>query len=196
MSAHTSEQLADLDAGYWFSFDNCSYPYRGQNVRIPKLETVLNAYPSHRFNIEIKQESPNIVGKVIEVVDSTCGRERVLLAAESDSIMKTIREVAGPRLLTGMSVGEVTTFMDRYTRADWAGYRPPGRALQIPVRFADFELVTAGTTAAAHQVGLEVHVWTVNESAEIVRLLELGVDGIMSDLPGLVVAALDRTKPN
>jgi glycerophosphoryl diester phosphodiesterase len=65
-----------------------------------------------------------------------------------------------------------------------AEYHPAGLALQIPPEFHDIPLVTAETVAAAHALGLEVHVWTINEPQEMERLLDLGVDGIMSDFPG------------
>ena len=63
------------------------------------------------------------------------------------------------------------------------GYATPGRALQVPVRFGEHELVTPGTVAAAHRFDLEMHVWTINDTAEMERLLRLGVDGVMSDFP-------------
>jgi glycerophosphoryl diester phosphodiesterase len=64
-----------------------------------------------------------------------------------------------------------------------ADYRPAGLALQIPPKFHEIPLVTAETVAAAHGLGLEIHVWTINEPREMERLLDLGVDGIMSDYP-------------
>jgi glycerophosphoryl diester phosphodiesterase len=70
---------------------------------------------------------------------------------------------------------------------------PPGAtALQIPPRFGDIELVTAETLAAAHRLGAEVHVWTINEPDEMRRLLALGCDGIMSDFPGRARAVVDE----
>ena len=71
-----------------------------------------------------------------------------------------------------------------------ADYRPPGVALQIPPAFGDIALVTAESVAAAHRLGLEVHVWTINEPAEMEALLDLGVDGIMTDFPARGVEVL------
>jgi glycerophosphoryl diester phosphodiesterase len=190
VAAHTYEQLTALDAGYRFTPDGNSFPYRGQKICLPTLESVLTLHATPCFNIEIKQEHPAIVETVIEIIERTATLDRVLLAAEHAPIMTAIRSVVGDRIVTGMSAVEVVEFMDRFGRSDWAGYRPPGRALQIPPRFGNVELVTADTVATAHRFGLEVHVWTVNETEEIGRLLDLGVDGIMSDLPGLVVAAV------
>lgn len=188
--AYTYEQLAALDAGYRFTTDGSSFPYRSQRICLPTLESVLTIHATQCFNIEIKQEHPAIIEMVVEIIERTGTLDRVLLAAEHAPIMAVIRRVVGDRVVTGMSAVEVVEFMDRFGRDDWAGYRPPGRALQIPPRFGNIELVTAGTVAAAHRLGLEVHVWTVNDADEISRLLDFGVDGIMSDLPGLAAAAV------
>lgn len=190
VAAHTKEQLLKLDAGYWFTRDGKSYPYRGQGVVIPTLEMVLTTFQDCFFNVEIKQEHPPIVDAVMEVLDRTRTATKVLLAAERASIMKAIREAAAGRVATGMCAAEVAEFFDRLGREDWQGYRPAGRALQIPRRLGDVELVSERTIRAARRLGLEIHVWTVNEPDEIRYLLDLGVDGVMSDLPGLVAAAV------
>ncbi|MGH7788708.1 MAG: glycerophosphodiester phosphodiesterase [Candidatus Binatia bacterium] len=184
--------VGGLDAGYHFSHDGHSFPYRGQGVRIPTLEAVLRAFPGHPCNIEIKQADPPIVDAVLDILRRTDRLDRVLLAAEHDAIMVMIRAAVGEQVATGMSVGDALAFFDRLQRDDWSGYVAPGRALQIPPAFESLELVTAASVAAAHRHGLEMHVWTINDAAEIDRLLDLGVDGVMSDLPGLVASAVRR----
>jgi glycerophosphoryl diester phosphodiesterase len=190
----TFAELAGIDAGYRFTADGRSFPYRGQGIRIPTLDSVLRRFPEHRFNIEIKQARPAIVERVVEIIERTNTAGRVLLAAEQDAIMQSIRSVVGGRIATGSSAGEVAAFVRPLLRGEQEAEKPPGNALQIPVRFGDIDLVTAASVAAAHRLGCEVHVWTINEPAEIDRLLALGVDGIMSDFPGLVAAAVERAR--
>lgn len=191
---HTLAQLHELDAGYRFTLDGTTFPYRGQGVRVPTLESLLTAYPGICFNIEIKPERlafvERTVERVVEILERTDSADRVLLAAEHHSIMLPIRGAIDDRIATGMSAEEVVEFVDRLGRDDWSDYRPQGRALQVPPSFQGIDLVTERTLAAAHRLGLEVHVWTVNDAEQIGRLLDLGVDGIMSDLPGLVRAAV------
>jgi glycerophosphoryl diester phosphodiesterase len=129
---------------------------------------------------------------VHDVLRAAASLERVLLAAEHDDIMHTIRDAAGELVATSASVGEVIEFVGRLQSGNWDGYAPRARALQIPPAHGGIELVTAASVAAAHRAGLEVHVWTINDATEIDRLLDLGVDGVMSDLPGLVAAAVGR----
>jgi hypothetical protein len=114
--------------------------------------------------------------------------DQVMLAAEDDQIMKRIR-AAAPDAATSFSAPEVTEFFQRFFADELSDYRPPGRALQIPPRFGETELVTSETLAAAHRLGIEMHVWTINDRTEMDRLLALGVDGLMSDLPAILQEA-------
>jgi len=192
---HSMAQLGRLDAGYRFTSDGTHFPYRGQGIRIPRLEAVLRAFPHSCFNIEIKQAAPDIVADVIGVLERADATPRTLLAAEHDVIMQRIRADGHGRVATGYSVGEVIEFVRRLTADDWQGYAPAGHALQIPPAYDGLELVTAESVAAAHRYGIEVHVWTINDRSEMDRLLELGIDGLMSDLPGLAIEAVAAAAP-
>ncbi|MBI3388598.1 MAG: glycerophosphodiester phosphodiesterase [Deltaproteobacteria bacterium] len=187
---HTLAQLQQFDAGYQFSTGGAHFPYRGQGVRISTLAALLARFPGVKCNIEIKQEDPAIVDTVVRLIENGGRQGDVLLAAEHDTIMAAIRKAVGDRIVTSFSTGDGIDFVNRLNTG-FGDYHPIGRALQIPPRFGEIELITADSVAAAHGFGLEIHVWTINDRAEIDRLLALGVDGIMSDLPGLARAAVD-----
>ena len=188
---HTFAELQVLDAGHQFSRDGRDFPYRGHGVWIPTLEEVLDAFPDVGINMEVKQGDPPIAEAVIQVIRELGAEDRVLLAAEKDPIMEEIRRLA-PDIPTSFATGEALDFFNRFANKDFAGYAPVGTALQIPPRFGEVELVTAESVAAAHELGLEVHVWTINDREEMDALLALGIDGIMSDLPGLARVAVDE----
>jgi len=181
---YTLEELKRLDAGYRFSPDRRkTHPFRGTGVTLPTLEEVFVAYPELKFVIEIKQAEPPIEEAVIAVV-RRCGREEeVLLASEHDGVMARVRRLA-PELATSFSASEVREFIERVYSGRMQDYTPPALALQIPPEYRGVPLVTKETVAAAHTLGVEVHVWTINDPQEMERLLDLGVDGIMSDWPG------------
>ena len=183
-------ELQHLDAGHQFTYDGAHFPYRGQGIRVPLLQEVVRAFPQHRLNIEIKQATPPIVDAVFDILGASTALDRCLLAAEHDDIMTAIRAKATDRIATSMSTGDVVEFMNRFGAGNWDGYAPVGRALQIPVSFEGLDLITADTVAAAHRLGLEIHAWTINDPDEMKRLVALGVDGIISDLPGLAVSVL------
>jgi len=180
---YTLAEIQRLDAGYWFSADSQQFPFRAGGVRIPTLAEVLRGFPQLQFTVEIKQAEPPIEERVVAVVHD-CGRaQEVILASEHDRILARARALA-PDIATSFAAGEVMDFIQRVSTGQLAGYRPAGLALQIPPQFQEVPLVTAETVAAAHASGLEIHVWTINDPQEMARLLDLGVDGVMSDFPG------------
>ncbi|MCK6555225.1 glycerophosphodiester phosphodiesterase [Candidatus Binatia bacterium] len=191
---HTFHELRQLDAGYHFTRDGRDFPFRGQGVRLCTLEEVLREFPLAPCNIELKQGEPSIVADVVQLITRLDAHRRVLLAAEHDEIMREIRACSG-EIATSFSAAEVADFVRRCASGDLAGFRPAGCALQIPPRFGDFDLVTTASVEAAHAAGLDVHVWTINHRDEMDALLALGVDGIISDLPGVARLAVDAAPP-
>jgi len=180
-----------LDAGFRFRAPDGTYPYRDRGLRVPTLTALLEAFPGVPLNIELKQQAPAIEAAVLATLDRFAAREQVLLAAEDAAIMARIR-AAAPDVVTSFSAAEVADFVYRLRDGRLGDYRPPGVALQVPPAFRDTAIVTAESVAAAHALGLEVHAWTINDEAEMERLLDLGVDGIMTDFPARGSAVLRR----
>jgi len=178
----TLDELRRHDAGARFAGDAGDFPFRGRGVRVPTLDEVLEAFPGVPLNVEIKQDEPAIEAAVLAVLDRHDARQQVLLAAEEASIMARIR-TAAPDMLTSFSAADVLEFVTAWHGGTLHTYRPPGIALQIPPAFEGIALVTADSVAHAHALGLEVHVWTIDDPAEMAALLDLGVDALMSDVP-------------
>ena len=191
---HTLAELQRLDAGYHFSSDSgASFPQRGKGIRIPTLNEAFEAFPGIRFNVEIKRNSAPLIDATLGIV-AEAGREATtLLAAEADDTMSALRArlaAIGLRPAMGAAVGDVVGFV----RAAAEGGTPPPEpmALQIPPSFAGNPLVTPEFVGFVHRHGVQLHVWTINEEDEMRRLLDLGVDGVMSDLPGLLRKVVDE----
>jgi glycerophosphoryl diester phosphodiesterase len=184
---HTLAELRALDAGHGFRAADGSFPFRGKGIGIPTLEEILEAFPQLRFNVEIKEHDAALIEGTVALVAERGLEDRVLLAAAEDPIMADLRAhlaKTGVRTAVGASAGDVVGFV----RAALDGVAPPRgpMALQVPPGFGDRPLVTRQFVDHAHAHGLVVHVWTINEPAEMHRLLDLGVDGIMSDFPARV----------
>lgn len=187
VSRHTLKELKALDAGYWFTLDGGkSFPYRGQKIEILTLQELFSTFPEVKAIIEIKQARPPIVEKVIGTVCQAVKEEQVLLATEKDQIMKEIRrelQTAELPIATGFSYGEVADFVGWLAGGKTGHFDPPGQAFQIPSEYNGMTLVSEQTLEAAHELGLEMFVWTVNDIGEMARLLGLGADGIITDYP-------------
>jgi glycerophosphoryl diester phosphodiesterase len=176
-------EVAQLDAGHRFTPDGGrTFPFRGADVRVPRLAELLRELPGVPLNIEIKQETPSIVVEVVALLRGA--RTPVVLAAEHDVIMQAIRRHA-PDMATSLAAGEIAAFIGTLSAGEIPVLPAGAVALQIPPSFGDVTLVTGASVAAAHALGAEVHVWTINDTDEMRRLLALGCDGIMSDFPAL-----------
>ena len=173
----TLAQLQRLDAGHGF--------------RVPTLAALLEAVPDAPLNVEIKQDDPPIEAAVLATLDRFGARERTLLAAEHAHIMHRIR-AAAPDVPTSFSAPEVADFVFRVRDANFSKYDPPGIALQVPPTYGDTPIITPDFVTAAHRFGLEVHAWTINDAKEVETLLELGVDGIMTDFPDVALEVFRR----
>jgi glycerophosphoryl diester phosphodiesterase len=179
-------ELAKLDAGHRFSPDGESFPFRGTGVRIPRLAELLAQCPDARINLEIKQADTGIVEEVARIVERAGASERVLLAAGEDDVMELIHKL-GPPTALGSSLADLVAFYQAVADGVAESHEPRGHALQIPTEFAGNSLVTPVALAAARSIGLFVHVWTINDRAEMRSLLDAGVDGVMSDYPGWLI---------
>jgi glycerophosphoryl diester phosphodiesterase len=183
LRARTLAEVERLDAGHHFPGG------RGRGIRIPTLARLLETFPDVPLNIEVKQLDPPLEPAVLATLDRFAARERTLLAAEEAEIMTRIR-AAAPEMMTSASAEEVAEFVYRLRDGQLGGWEPRARALQIPAAYGGIELVTPESVAAAHARRLEVHVWTINDEPEMHRLLDLGVDGLMTDFPARGFAVL------
>jgi glycerophosphoryl diester phosphodiesterase len=179
----TLAELKKLDAGYRFSPDGGkTFPFRGKGITVPTLREVAERFSDTPFNIEVKAcETPN-ERAVVELLGKLGHADITLLAAENDVMMGRVRAVWNGRP-TNLSGSEVLQFIQRLNTGDWADYVPPGDALQIPESYDGFPVLTPALLEAGHRFSIEVHIWTVNEEADMRRLLAMGVDGIMTDYP-------------
>jgi glycerophosphoryl diester phosphodiesterase len=185
-------ELRRLDAGYRFRGDGGTrFPFRGRGLRVPSLEEAFEAFPEARFNLELKEAAEGLAARAVDLVLRGAREDRTLLTAGDDAPMAVLRaEIArrGARVAQGACTGDVLELLR--SGAEGRPPRSPAMAYQIPAAFEGLPLVTPKLVAHAHASGAQVHVWTVNEPAEMERLLDLGVDGLVTDFPGRLAALL------
>ena len=203
----TLEEVQSLDNAYWWvpgevaaqGRDDGDYPLRGRapadrSLRIPTLHEVLEEFPDVFLNFDIKQTGPVVKPyeeEVARVLREHGRSDDVIVASFLDDATDTFSRIAPDACISfGMNGTR-----DFYT-AVRDGLSPPDTphvALQVPPRAGEIELVTAGFVQAAHDAGVAVHVWTIDDPDEMRRLVALGVDGIMTDRPSVLAGVLDET---
>ncbi len=166
------------DAGYTFSTDGGkTFPFRGSGIRVPTLEELLVRWPDVRVNIDPKSDA--CVGSLAALLDRLDAWERVCIGSFSDRRLRRIRALAHGRGCTSM--GPHAVALARLLGSSGAMPRLEADCIQVPVRRGHIQIVTKRFITAAHRAGLSVHVWTINDAETMNELLDLRVDGIMTD---------------
>lgn len=185
------QDLRKLDAAFNFK-PEAGFPLRNQGIGIPSLEEAMTTFPGVMFNIDLKQ--PNIEQVMVDFIRQHHFEERVLIASFYDRRLRRFRKKAG----NSNSIATSTARLE--TAAFWACSRLKkslnlqAQALQVPPRMKGIALVDDKMVRAAHAIGKQIHVWTINESKEMQQLLDLGVDGIITDRPDLLNRVLAQKR--
>ena len=196
LSSYTADELSHVDAGHWFTPADAtrkpgepdSFPYRGQGHGIPRLKQVLSRYPGVPLIIELKVNDPDLAHRTIQDVRAAGAVERVSLGSFGWRVLRAVRKLE-PRIPTGASREEVRLALYR-SWIRWPLGKEAYQEFQVPERSGPTRVVSRNFIAHAHRVGLPVKVWTVNDPADMRRLLDWGVDALISDRPDLAVSVV------
>lgn len=215
----TLEEIKAFDAAYWWSPGTvdchdptkCDWVYRGvatgdtpppdgysaDDFKIPTLQEVLGAFPNTFINIEIKRTAPDTSpyeAELAEVLDDFGREEDVIVVSFSDAAVEIFKALA-PKVTTATATAETAAFWASTQDGLPGAPNPRYAALQVPVTFEGFPVVSESFVQKANANGLAVHVWTINSKSEMCSLLALGVQGIMTDRPSLLESILSGADP-
>ena len=204
-AALTLAEVRRLDNAYWWApgadvspgLDPSGYPFRGRapadrSFGVATLEEVLEEFPDVVLNLDIKRTAPVVVPyeeSLARLLRRFGRTDDVIVASFLDAATDAFSSFA-PEIPTSAGTVAVAAFY----QAVQAGEEPEAMrhvALQVPAAFGDLPLVDERFVAEAHRAGLAVHVWTIEEEAEMGRLCDLGVDGIITDRPTALVGVLE-----
>ncbi|MFK7800847.1 MAG: glycerophosphodiester phosphodiesterase [Anaerolineae bacterium] len=196
----TFAELQALDAGYhWPTLAEESLradrPFRDQGITIPSLEEVLIAFPSMPLNIEIKQKEPSIVKPFCELLEKYDRTDtgQVLVPSFHAETIEEFRETC-PGVPTAVVQNEVITFFVLNVLQLHRIWSPPAEAFQVPRESAGLTVITPSFVRNLQAHGVVVHPWTINDDSEMTRMLEMGVDGIITDYPNRLLQIRDGPK--
>ncbi len=185
----TAADLAGVDACRRFGIDlESSWP--GATAGVPTLDDVLARYRDVPLIVEMKGDRPELGPAVVAAVRTARAVTRVCLGSFSTAVLQAARD-AGPEVATGASAAEGLRALQRSWLWLAAGPHPPYRAFQVPERSGRTRVVSRRFIRAVHRSGCAIQVWTVNEERDMRRLLDWGVDGLITDRPDLAVRVRD-----
>jgi glycerophosphoryl diester phosphodiesterase len=192
ISELTLKEIKSLEVGgNWTQDDGVTYPYRGQGLRVPTLAEVFYLFPDVPMNIEIKQAEPSMVRPLCDMIRRFNMSEKVLVPSFSDEAVAEFRAIC-PDVATAGSSSEVRNFVLLNFAFLSNLLSPAYQAFQVPEKSAGIPVVIPRFVKSAHDRNLQVHVWTVNDPADMQRFIDMDVDGIMTDRPDLLLELLNR----
>jgi len=185
LNALTASELAGLDAGFYFQPEQ-GHPHRGRGWGVPRLVDLLARYPAMPIVIEIKGDRPEVAERTVEVVRDAGAMDRVLIGGFSDRLVKTVRRLM-PGVATSASVSEARAALTRSLLG--LTPRPTGYALfQMPLKLRGHRTLRRSFVTAARRAGVPVQAWIVDDPADMRRIIDWGVTGIISDRPDVALA--------
>lgn len=158
----------------------------GEGTRIPTLEEVFTAFPDTYMIVEFKTDGgPGIVEAAARRIEVFGRQDSVMVASLDLDYLRAFRERL-PEVATSMAEGEIRTFyvLQRLGLHRW--WRSPAEHFHVPEHHGDIHVAEPGFVRAAERLGIDVHVWTVNEPDDMRRLLDAGVHGIFTDYPDVL----------
>ena len=163
----------------------------GTDERVPLLADLLGTWPQLRVNVDVKAEQA--IRPLIDTIRRTAALDRVCVASFSDHRVAQVRAALGPTLCSALATREAVRLgIAAYLHRPARGGTPGVPCAQLPARLGPLAVTGRRVVRHAHGLGMQVHAWTVDEPAEMDRLLDLGVDGLMTDRPDVLRDVLVR----
>jgi glycerophosphoryl diester phosphodiesterase len=163
----------------------------GGREPLVRLEDLLGAWPDVRFNLDIK--AAGSLAPLVRLVRRLEVADRLCLASFSDARVAAARRLLGPSVCTSLGPRGVAALrLSSYSPRAAGLVRMAAGCAQVPLHLGGRALVDERFVTAAHARGLQVHVWTVDTEEDATSLLDLGVDGVMTDRPGMLREVLEK----
>jgi glycerophosphoryl diester phosphodiesterase len=188
VARRTAAELARIDAGYWFR-NGDDFPFRDRGIGVPTFRDVLQRYPSALIIVEMKIDSAEMGEAVAREVRRAGAADRVCAAGYGAGCTRAAR-AALPEMACSANLHEVRVATYR-TWARWPVRRVAYGGYQVPEIADGRRIVSPRFVRYAHEAGLKVQVWTVDDEADMRRLLGWGVDALISDRPADAVRVRD-----
>ncbi len=215
---YTLAELKEFDSGYKFQPEGSTdFPFRNTGLKIQTTEEILPLFPDIKFNIDIKSKNPKAPEILAQKLKEMDAESRVCIASFHQKQMNLFRTFS--KSATSAPPKEVFKFLLKFHR--WkrrlsklhererkpSTYQDaflnqkrvfseelPFYSLQVPMKMYIVNIISPQFIEFAHYVGIAVHVWTINDPAEMERLLRWNVDGIFTDKPGLLIEIWEKSQ--
>ena len=186
----TWSELSALDAGYYFVDHSGDYPYRGQGVQIPTVRELFSRYADMPMVIEMKQDDPQLARQLADLIVEFGLQQQVIVVSFYDGMSNHFREASEHTIATAAGPDEIQMFVASHLLFLDPLLSPDVHAFQLPVKAGAFSLDGKRLLQNLHRRNIAIHYWTIDEPAEMQRLIELGADGLITNFPDRMLQLL------
>lgn len=183
VSDFTYDEIRNLDAGYNFTIDTKTFPYRNKGIQILELEEFLKALPYANYYIELKVKDLLAAEILVKLIEKNNMQKKVFIGSVSDSVNEKIRELSQGKISVFSGIKQTTKWYLAYLLGIRGAVDPP-EVMAIP-DLPRILPISDKFVRATKEQGIKVHIFTVNEKEKIIQFHLLGIDGVMTDNPYL-----------
>jgi len=192
LAAKTRTEIESLDAAFRWNPESLPVPpLRGTGMNIPSLEEVFCSFPDVPMIVELKTADPAAVEELGRLLEKYDRWDAVVTASFHQRTLRRMRE-RFPEALTSAGRSEVKRFYLLHGIGLGGLARSPAHSFQIPERFGVFNLLSRRMLRSLRRRGIDVYVWTVDEEPDMLRIIDRGVQGLITDRPSVLSRVLGR----
>lgn len=193
----TLEEVQSLDAGYHFEDTEGEHSFRGRGVSIPTVEELFTHFPDVKHLIELKDTNDeslweNMVQEMWRLIEDNAMHDRVMVASFTHAINERFQEVSNDTVAIGGGEEEVRPFAYSHILFLNSLSNPNADAFQLPTEQEGHDLTRRNILRGAHNRGMHVYYWTINEKDRMQDLIDKGASGIITDRPDYLLDVLNR----
>ena len=196
VSEMTLEQTQTLDAAWNWNPENLSEPpLRGQGIRIPSLTEVFEQFPNTPMIIELKTQDPNAIEQLGNLIRKHSAADRVIAASFNQRTIRAMQRQY-PEILTSAGQAEVARFYKLHIFGLHRLVRPSAHSFQLPEYHGQINLLSPRMIRAMRRSRIDVHVWTIENPHDMQRMIDLGVNGIITSRPAELNRLMNKLVPH
>lgn len=186
--------LQELDLGFIYIDSDGKRPFSSKGIKLVKFEELLMEFPNTRFNVDLKDKKGDLVKGFFQLLEKYSAYDRVVVASFHSDNLKAIRKLSS-RVITSYGQSEVLhrVILEKLNLLRlFSRFIPMFPVIQVPVEQGPITIVTRRFIKILHKRGVKIQVWTINNEDEMRDLFKLGVDGVMTDDPRLLLSVVKK----
>jgi glycerophosphoryl diester phosphodiesterase len=189
---YTLEEIKKLDAGYKIKNEKGVYPFRNKGVTVPSLEEVFVHINRTPLVIELKDPTKKVEKKIIKLIKKYNMKNKVIVGSFNDKSLRRFATTTNGNIPVGTGVETLRHFVILHKVGLDRLFNLERHAVQIPIKIGKIDLATERLVKTVKERNIAIHYWTINDEKTMKKLIELNVDGIITDYPNRLINLLEK----